>query len=479
MMEPGVQSPDSGDELTAEQSGQAVSLILGFCALNQACKLYEINNSLVGKILEEMQGKVRTLTSLGEGVVSITSAGHSFFLNRHLVRIGFSEYKKARQLKDIWGKIGVGEVSFPVDVTLEGLQEFATQFVAALKDPAQATALLSREWGGVRARAVLGGDDRNEDAPKESYELGVRVYCGLVMLVRETLDQFDKDSWSTMLQIKRTLQVMVEKLEADRDLLAALTVCPTMVHDLSRHLVNTALLSLMLGRGFDMRRRDLVSLATAALFHDLPKRGLNDRTLNSLEKPAKVPAKDRARIDMHWLKVLRQMVKTGGFQDETLVRLVVAYESQLEFARGDLYPAATVEKSMQTLFTSMVALCDRFDTLIWPRQGKRGTTPHRAMLSVAASAGKRFDPGLVRMFVDRVGLYPVGSAVQLSDGAAAVVTSLNPGGDGARPQVMVVVDGAGQPADGPRLNLADEGSPTIARDLDARMIDVNTIGCFG
>lgn len=478
VMDPSAEVPGAGEELSAEQQQHAVSLILGFCALNQVCRLYDINNELVAKVLREMERKVRLLADSGEGAVSITAAGHSFFLNRHLVRIGFSEYKKAKQLKQIWGKLGVGEVVFPGDVTFDGLQQFARKFVDALRDPAQVPELLRSSWGGVRARAVMGGDSTAEAEEPESYELGVRIYCGLLMLVQQTLAGYDKEQWTTLVQIKRTLQVMVEKLQTDEELLLALAWSAALHRDLARHLVNTALFTLILGRRLELSRRALISLATAALFHDLPKRGMPPRTLNSLERPGKVTPENRARIHRHWLATLRQMVKTGGFKDETLVRLVVAYESQLEFVRTDLYSGAVTAESDHALFSELVALGDQLDTLVWPREGKKGRSPHRAVVALASLAGRRFDAGLVRLLVDAVGLYPVGSLVQLENGAVAVVTRAPPEGSRPWPRVTLVLDPDGSPCQGPELDLAAAGNPAILRDLPQVGLPINTVVCF-
>lgn len=484
----GVQADESGDELTPEQRKSAVSLILGFCALNQVCRLYDINNAIVAKVLHDMEAQVRTLTGSGEPHVSLTAAGHSFFLNRHLIRIGFSEYKKAQTLKQIFQKIGVGEVTFPADTTFEGLEEFAGKFVSALKNPDDVPVLLSQAWGGIRARAVLGGDSE-EEAESKSYELAVRVYCGLLMLVEQTLVQVKKDDWSTLLGIKRTLQVMVENLENDQPLLLALTRSPVVPPTLATHLVNTALLTLALGRRLGLSRRDLVGLATAALFHDLPKAGLNDRTLNGMENAAALSEKDRARIGLHWLNQLRVMVRGGGFKEEALARLVVAYEAQLEFACNDLYVAqggaggAGGEDSAgdeatgePTFFSRLVALCDRYETALWKRPGKRTPTPHEAVLAVLArDSGAVADPGLKAVFLRTVGLYPTGTLVQLNTGEMAVVVEQPPeGGDLREPALAVVVDRKGRPVEGARFELSgDPNKRRIIRPMPADALGIN------
>jgi len=468
------QPAESGDELTPEQRKSAVSLILGFCALDQICRLYDINNAIVARVLKDMETRVHALTTGVEPQVALTAAGHSFFLNRHLIRIGFSEYKKAQALKQIFLKLGIGEVSFPRETTFEGLELFAGKFVAALKNPEEIPTLLSQAWGGIRARAVLGGDSEEEQESK-SYELAVRVYCGLLMLVDKTLDQVKKDDWSALLQIKRSLQVMVENLENDQPLLLALTLSPVVPPTLSTHLVNTSLLSLALGRRLGLARRDLVGLATAALFHDLPKAGLSAPTLNNMERAAALGQEDRKRIGLHWLNQLRAMVRGGGFREEALARLVVAYEAQLEFSRDDLYGDGEGNQE-PTFFSRVVALCDRYDTLTWRRPGKRTLTPHDAVLAVLAQKeGAAADPGIKALFLQTVGLYPTGSLVQLNTGEMAMVVEQPPeSGDLFKPALALVVDRKAHPVEGARFELADDPEKRrIIRPMPAGALKIN------
>ena len=179
---------DTSDKMPEEQREHAVACLLGFCALNQACRLYDMNNKVVRRVLEDMLTHVQALSS-GLAPVTLTSAGHSFFLNRMLVRMGYSEFQKAHQLKGIWQKLGITEVIFPPDVTLEAMEEFALKFIQTIKDPSLIPEFTRRPWGGITARMVLGG--ANEEAPvtDENQEemvcaLAVRVYGGLMMLPR-------------------------------------------------------------------------------------------------------------------------------------------------------------------------------------------------------------------------------------------------------------------------------------------------------
>ena len=474
------QDGQQGDQISAEDQKRAVSLTLNFCALNQACRLYDLNNDVVTKILEEMLGSVNHLTADGNPLY-LTVAGHSFFLNRQLIHMDYTEYRGAQQLKEIWAKLKISEVVFPAEVTLENLQEFAEHFVEALKDDTKVAEFSRRPWGGVTARLVLGGLDEEEERERteeEECELAVRVFGGLLVLVAETIGQFNRDSWNTLVRIKRTLQVLVEKMENHESLLLALTRSNILRDKLASHLTNTTILSLVVGRKLNLGRKNLVSLATAALFHDMSKVGLNDATMNNLENTENLKPKDRERIGLHWMNAMHQMVKTGGLREETLPRMVVAYESQPEFSREDIYPDSVARDQRLNVFSRIISLCDQFDTLTWSRPGKAGVTPHESMLTVRERAKGTIDPALMQIFMRTIGLYPTGSLVRLNTRELAVVTEQHPRWDPERPMVKIIADSNGKPVKGEEIKLMEDEKRKVVGPEDEVALGINPTAVF-
>jgi hypothetical protein len=219
----------------------------------------------------------------------------------------------------------------------------------------------------------------------------------------------------------------------------------------------------------------------AALFHDLPKAGLKDSTLNSLEHPQTIPVEERPRVELHWLSTMERMVSLGGLSDEMLARLVVLYESQLEFSRDDLYRAIAASEGEgglppRSLFSQIITLCNLFDTLTWARQGKETVTSHRAMVALLGQAGAQFDPALAALLVQTVGVYPTGTAVLLGSGEIAVVTGQ--GDDPERPGVRVVVAPRGEVADGPDLDLVQHPDSRVLWPVKAGPLQINAVNCL-
>lgn len=275
-------------EQLTEQQKLAVALIMNICALEQAGRLYELNNEAVQKVLRDLdQTNRKYVQGAGEGMI-LTMVGHSFFINRRLIRLDFNQYKKAQQLKRVWDGFGIGEMSFQHDVTFESLQEFAGRLFGAMHDVHLVPSLFTRSYGGVSIRVVIGDDTPGERKNPDEYV--IRVYSALVALTRRMLDLLQAGKPPPLLRIKRSLQVLVDLTDSYKNLLQSLSRAPAFSNDLASHLVNTAVLSLLLGQRLNLGRPELMGLAISALFHDLPKAGLKAGTLNSLEHPSTIPA---------------------------------------------------------------------------------------------------------------------------------------------------------------------------------------------
>jgi hypothetical protein len=402
--------------------------------------------------------------------------GFSVFLNRRLARLDFNQYRKALQLQRVWEAMGIDEMTFDTDLTEAGMQEFAGAYSRAVQDAVALPSLLAQPWGGVTIRKVMRDDTAGEQ--RDPYDYTMRVYCALVTLTRSLIRQFQAGQPMPLLRIKRTLQVLVGQLESRPGMLLALTGTPVLRMELATHLVNTAVLVMLIGQRAGLGRPTLMGLATSALLHDLPKGGLKEGTLNSLEHPSSIPAEERPRVDLHWLSTLQRVVHLGGFSDEMLARLVVLYESQLEFSRGDLYAhVGDLSGGGHSFFSQIISMCNLFDTLTWARQGKETVTPHRAMVALLSQAGAQLEPSLVSLFLEIVGLYPTGSLVLLSTNEIGLVTLPNPE-DRERPMVHLVVDAQGQPVDGPRVDLSRDPSRQVLWPLKAAPLRINPVAGF-
>ncbi len=92
-----------------------------------------------------------------------------------------------------------------------------------------------------------------------------------------------------------------------------------------------------------------------------------------------------------------------------------------------------------SLFGNIVAIADRYDALTTARRYRRfSITPYEAVTYLVHYSGTFFDPLLVKLFVEMIGIYPPGTLVHLDNGDLGVVCE---------------PPAAGQPLDRPKVRL--------------------------
>ncbi|MBW2731191.1 MAG: HD domain-containing protein [Deltaproteobacteria bacterium] len=466
---PGLEEPSD-----AVEQAEAARVIVKLNALEQAARIYDMGNDVVRAALEEILSGACTFAEATSEPLELSLFGYSFFANRRLLRMDYATYGKAEQLKCAWDRVGMDGLVLPPTTTLDELREFVRHWVVALSEPEQAPGFLAHDHGGINVRRSRVGRDLGGKLKLEEYL--VRAYCALLALVRQMVTAFGQGSMSPTLRIKRLVQVLVDHLEGYRGLLLALVLKPELRGDLASHLLSTAVFALLLGRGLGFERNQLVGLGVAALMHDLPKAGLGNATLNSMEQPAELSSDARSRLALHWVSRLQKLLLAAPVSKDLLARAVVLYESQLEFSAADLY--GEKQRSL-SLYSRIIRLADRLDTLTLHRQG-RGTHPHHHALAAMSQQTKSNTLPQGADLVAVVGIFPEGSVVRLNNGEIAVVLEQSPSGEMAGPIVMIVLGRNGEvDVNGPQVDLSLQTDNGIASVLPLEGLGFNALRCFG
>ena len=87
---------------------------------------------------------------------------------------------------------------------------------------------------------------------------------------------------------------------------------------------------------------------------------------------------------------------------------------------GSGYPKG-LKGDQISLFAKMGAVCDVYDAITSNRPYKSGWDPAESLRKMAEWASGHFDGKVFQAFVKSLGIYPIGSLVQLSSGRLGVV----------------------------------------------------------
>jgi len=140
-------------------------------------------------------------------------------------------------------------------------------------------------------------------------------------------------------------------------------------------------------------------------------------------------------MERHPLRSVEFLLGEGVFSRSVLSRIVVAFEHH-RLVHGGGYPPMSRGPD---LFSRIVSIAEAYDALTTDRPWRKAYLPDEALGYMLSESGKRFDPALLKVFVNTLGLYPVGTLVRLTTGELAVVVyGGGEGGRATRPIVAMV-----------------------------------------
>src|SRR5688572_17556896 len=193
------------------------------------------------------------------------------------------------------------------------------------------------------------------------------------------------------------------------------------------HAVNVTLISLLMGRSFGLAESEMLDLGIGALLHDVGKLDLPARVRHREEHFSPSEARFYEEHVAHGVAHALKMGLTPG------ASLVIAQHH--EHADGSGFPLRLGRERM-TPAAGIVALVNRYDNLCNPAVAAKALTPHEALSLLFAQGKNRFDGAILGAFIKMMGVYPPGSAVQLTDDRYAVVVGVNASRP-LRPRVLV------------------------------------------
>lgn len=210
-------------------------------------------------------------------------------------------------------------------------------------------------------------------------------------------------------------KALVDKMLGEQDLCIRL-LSEAAGDKASAHSLNVAIISLLMGRTFGLAESDMLDLGVGALMHDIGKLDLPDRVRHREDHFSVAETRFYEEHVGHGVSHARKMGLTPG------ATLVIAQHH--EHADGTGFPLK-LNTDRMTALSRVVALVNRYDNLCNPHIAARALTPHEALSMLFAQSKSKFDTAILGAFIKMMGVYPPGSAVQLTDDRYALVVGVN------------------------------------------------------
>jgi putative nucleotidyltransferase with HDIG domain len=202
------------------------------------------------------------------------------------------------------------------------------------------------------------------------------------------------------------------------------------------HSLNVALLGGFLASRLFPNQPEIVErLSMGGILHDLGKALVPKEVLN---KPGPLTDEEFTIMKKHPIYG-EELARANGIDDEGVLAVIASHHERYG-GRG--YPKG-MEKDGIRIEARIAAVADVFDALTAKRVYKEPMESRVAVSLMLENMSAHFDPLVVRSLLVSIGLYPPGTAVELSDGGIGVVVGARDK-DLLRPEVLLQIDHMGR-----------------------------------
>jgi HD-GYP domain-containing protein (c-di-GMP phosphodiesterase class II) len=225
---------------------------------------------------------------------------------------------------------------------------------------------------------------------------------------------------------------------------------------LYNHMVNVMIMSLEVGLGLGYNKSQLDELGLAAFLHDIGMIKVNDIA----RQPRALSEEEFNQIKEHPVYGASILSQFKNFPQA----IVYAVQEEHERFNGKGYPNGIKDGDISE-YARIIATVDVYEALTHDRVYRKRYTLHEGIKEMLSSGSVLFDTRLLKILVDRVGIYPIGSWVELNTNEIGKVITINDELP-LRPVVSVIFDSTGSRLEEPRVvNLVKQFNIFIKRPL--------------
>ncbi|MGH7231834.1 MAG: HD-GYP domain-containing protein [Nitrospiraceae bacterium] len=304
---------------------------------------------------------------------------------------------------------------------------------------------------------------------REEIKVAQHVHAEAMSTVQSVLEGFNgaaRPNGSALLGLASQMQKFLQTHRSG--MITAMLLRQMREYDetLFSHVVDVGLLSMIVGIDQKLSSTTLEHLAVGAMLHDIGELRL---PRNVFRTTGTGDERERTLKHQHPAIGLTMLSRMDEISDEAR-RIVVEHHERID---GSGYPAKLQRSSIASL-SQLVSLIDAYVTLITSRGGRPAISPPQAIRHLYQLALRlQFDQTLVEQMIHSLGVYPIGSFVELNTGEQALVVDVHTGVT-VKPWVKLLSDTHGQLLTEPFvLDLADPNCAIppreIIRDLNGGM----------
>ncbi len=296
-----------------------------------------------------------------------------------------------------------------------------------------------------------------------------QLYASTRQCVDAVMDAAANDQDIDIDAVRKVIKDVVDSIIRNPDALICMTQLKARDEYTAQHSLNVCILALTMGRHIGMDVDSLNMLGTGALLHDI---GKLKTPLEILNKPAKLNDEEFTLMKRHPQEGHAILAKLSGMPN--IITDIALSHHEREGGQG--YPNGTTGEHT-LLWTKLVSIVDVYDAITSDRCYHKGMSPTEALTRLYGWRGTDFSPELIEQFIQCLGIFPIGSIVELNTAEVAIVITNEPL-KRLQPKIEIIMDQDKNPVYSPRIvDLADQDEQNnhlrIIRTLENGALGIN------
>jgi len=231
------------------------------------------------------------------------------------------------------------------------------------------------------------------------------------------------------------------------------------------HSVNVTFYSIIMGIALKYPQNRLKELGLGTMLIDA---GMVKMPVYIIHKQSNLTDQEFKQIKTHPLhgyKALRQLAQLN----EVIANVSLQHHEQFD---GKGYPRGLKGDAISE-FARIAAIADSYEAQISKRSYRKKVFFYHAMRNLLSTGVNKFDPVILRVFLSRMSVYPIGSIVELNNGSMGIIIGSIPEKP-LRPIIKLIFDTEkNRVEDTIIVNLIEETSLYIIRALDEADAGIN------
>ena len=214
-------------------------------------------------------------------------------------------------------------------------------------------------------------------------------------------------AYQAVRELDNILDYLVDTISSESNAFVHITDLKSFDEYTYHHSLSVAVLAIAIGTGLGLNIVQLKKLGQCAILHDIGKTGI---PLEIINKASKLTDEEFNIIKGHALKS-GEYLERSNIGDAEIWSTIVHHHEKMD---GSGYPDKLKGDDIP-LYSRIISVADVYDAVTSYRPYRDPMSPNEAVELIMSGIGSSFDYRIVKVFIDKLELYPINSVLVLTN----------------------------------------------------------------